>query len=349
MPARHVFFVSPLTDSIAFRGVLATRSEVGFRELTAATPAHEAASVLALAHVYQVGSVRDELPPPFQVNDALFMRTPNLLLVSTHGAGYDSVDVDACTRAGVLAVNQAGGNAEAVAEHVLAMMLCLTKRIGETDRFMRRQDHITRVEYMGRNILGKTIGIVGLGHVGTRVAELCNGLFKMRVIAYDPLLTDDEIRRRGAQSADLDSVLRHSDYVSVNCPLTARTRGLIGAREYALMPKHAYFINTARGGIHDEAALVDALRDQRIAGAGLDVWDLEPPPASHPLMQFDNVLVSPHTAGVTVESRKNIATIAAQQLLDVLDGKQPPRLLNPEVWPAYAKRFERILGFPPTT
>ncbi|MFM9882629.1 MAG: NAD(P)-dependent oxidoreductase, partial [Burkholderiales bacterium] len=174
------------------------------------------------------------------------------------------------------------------------------------------------------------------------------GLFQMRVLAYDPLLTASEIKQRGAESVELDTLLRQSDYVSVNCPLTSRSRGLIGAREYALMQPHAYFINTARGGIHDEPALVDALRDKRIAGAGLDVWDLEPPPASHPLMQFDNVLVSPHTAGVTFESRKNIATIAAQQLLDVLDGKRPPRLLNPEVWPAYSRRFERILDFAPT-
>ncbi len=350
MPAqiKRVFFVSPLTDAVAFRGVLSTRPDIELHELAASTPQQEAATVLANSHVYQVGSVRDELPAPYRITDALFARTPNLLLVSTHGAGYDSLDVEACTRAGVLAVNQAGGNAEAVAEHVLAMMLCLTKRIGETDRFMRRQDNIPRVEYMGRNVLGKTIGIVGIGHVGTRVAALCAGLFKMRVIAYDPLLANEEIEARGAQSVDLDTLLRQSDYVTVNCPHTARSRGMIGAREYALQ-RHAYFINTARGGIHDEAALVEALRSKKIAGAGLDVWDLEPPPASHPLMQFDNVLVSPHTAGVTYESRKNIATIAAQQLLDALDGKRPPRLLNPEVWPAYANRFERIIGFRPTT
>lgn len=144
MPTRRVFFVSPLTDAIAYRGVLATRSDIDFRELTAATPSQEAAAVLESAHAYQVGSVRHELPPPFRVNDALFARTPNMLLVLTHGACYDSVDVEACTGAGVLAVNQAGGNAEAVAEHDMAMMLCLTKRIIETDRFMRRQDNIPR-------------------------------------------------------------------------------------------------------------------------------------------------------------------------------------------------------------
>jgi D-3-phosphoglycerate dehydrogenase len=122
---------------------------------------------------------------------------------------------------------------------------------------------------------------------------------------------------------------------------------MIGAREFALMQPHAYFITTARGFIHDENALADALRARKIAGAGLDVWAKEPPPYDHPLLQFDNVAVSPHTAGVTVEARANNGRIAAEQLLDIFDGKRPPRLVNPEVWPAYAKRFERAFDFSP--
>jgi D-3-phosphoglycerate dehydrogenase len=114
-----------------------------------------------------------------------------------------------------------------------------------------------------------------------------------------------------------------------------------------MMQPHAYYITTARGGIHDEAALAEALTQKQIAGAGLDVWEDEPPPTDHPLMQFDNVLVSPHTAGITRQSRYNIAKIAAEQMLDILDGKRPPRLLNPEAWPAYQDRFERIMGFRP--
>ena len=116
---------------------------------------------------------------------------------------------------------------------------------------------------------------------------------------------------------------------------------MIGAREFALMQPHAFFITTARGFIHDEEALYEALRDKRIAGAGLDVWDKEPPPPDHPLLQFDNVLASPHTAGVTKEARMNMGRIAAEQILDALDGKRPPRIVNPEVWPAYVRRFER--------
>jgi D-3-phosphoglycerate dehydrogenase len=122
---------------------------------------------------------------------------------------------------------------------------------------------------------------------------------------------------------------------------------MIGAPQYALMQQHAYFISAARGFIHDEAALADALAAKKIAGAGLDVWAKEPPPPDHPLLRFDNVLVSPHTAGVTVETRANMARIAAAQILDALDGKRPPRIVNPEVWPAYAARFEKAFGFRP--
>jgi D-3-phosphoglycerate dehydrogenase len=141
--------------------------------------------------------------------------------------------------------------------------------------------------------------------------------------------------------------MRRSDFVSINCPLTKESRGMIGAREFSLMQKHAYFITTARGFIHDEAALEDALRNKRIAGAGLDVWAKEPPPPEHPLLQFDNVLASPHTAGVTKEARENMGRIAAQQILDALDGKRPPRIINPEVWPRYSERFARAFGIRP--
>jgi D-3-phosphoglycerate dehydrogenase len=269
------------------------------------------------------------------------------LIVSSNGAGYDPVDVEACTAAGVLVVNQSGGNAHSVAEHALGMLLTLSKRIIEADRALRRDPNVNRNALMGTEAQGKTIGIVGLGHVGRRIAQLCSGLFAMKVLAYDPYLSAEEIAARGAEKVELDELLRRSDYVSINCPLTKESRGMIGARQFALMRKHAFFITTARGFIHDEAALLEALREKRIAGAGLDVWSKEPPAADHPLLQFDNVLASPHTAGVTTEARINMGRIAAEQLLAALDGKRPPRIINPEVWPDYAKRFERTFGFVP--
>jgi D-3-phosphoglycerate dehydrogenase len=206
---------------------------------------------------------------------------------------------------------------------------------------------VDRVAYMGNDVLGKTIGIVGLGNVGSRLAQLCHGLFAMQVLAYDPYLTAAVCAERGAEKVALDELMRRSDYVSINCPLTAETRGMIGGAQFALMRNGAYLISTARGHIHDEAALAEALREKRIAGAGLDVWATEPPPCDHPLLAFDNVLVSPHTAGVTRETRHNMGKIAAEQVLDALDGKPVGRKVNPEVWPAYASRFARQFGFKP--
>jgi D-3-phosphoglycerate dehydrogenase len=277
----------------------------------------------------------------------LLARAPNLLIVSSNGAGFDPVDVAACTAAGVLVVNQSGGNAHSVAEHALGMLLTLSKRIIEADRALRRDPNVNRNALMGTEARGKTIGIVGIGNVGCRIAALCNGLLGMKVLAYDPYLTASEIVARGAEKVELDELLRRSDYVSISCPLTPDNRGMIGAREFALMQPHAYFITTARGFIHDEDALLGALRNKSIAGAGLDVWSKEPPPPDHPLLQFDNVLASPHTAGVTKEARENMGRIAAEQMLDALDGKRSPRIVNPEVWPHYAERFERAFGFKP--
>jgi D-3-phosphoglycerate dehydrogenase len=234
-----------------------------------------------------------------------------------------------------------------VAEHALGMLLTLSKRIIEADRALRREANVNRNALMGTEAQGKTIGIVGLGNVGRRIAELCRGLLHMNVLAYDPYLSATEMAARGGEKVELDDLLRRSDYVSISCPLSKDNRGMIGARQFALMQPHAYFITTARGFIHDEDALAGALRHKKIAGAGLDVWAKEPPPPDHPLLQFDNVLASPHTAGVTKEARENMGRIAAEQVLDALDGKRPPRIINPEVWPDYVKRFEKAFGFLP--
>ena len=343
---KRVFYVKYLPNEI-FVDILRARPEVRLDRLENESPDAIAAPILAAAHAYQVGAARDELAKHFHVDADLLVRTPNLLIVSSNGAGYDPVDVEACTAAGVLVVNQSGGNAHSVAEHALGMLLTLSKRIIEADRALRRDPNVNRNALIGTEAQGKTIGIVGLGHVGRRIAELCKGLLGMQVLAYDPYLGAGEMAARGGEKVELDDLLRRSDYVSINCPLTKESRGMIGARQFALMRKHAYFITTARGFIHDEAALLEALRNKQIAGAGLDVWSKEPPPADHPLLQFDNVLASPHTAGVTKEARVNMARIAAEQMLDTLDGRRPPRIINPEVWPRYAERFERTFGFTP--
>ncbi|HEX2216454.1 MAG TPA: NAD(P)-dependent oxidoreductase, partial [Xanthobacteraceae bacterium] len=180
--SKRVFYVTPHAPE-GYVERLGLRPDIRLDRLEQDSSEDIAAPVLASAHAYQSSSTRDELVVNFHVTADLLKRSPNLLLVSTNGAGYDTVDVRACTDAGVLVVNQAGGNKEAVAEHVIGMMLCLSKRMIETDRTMRRASGIKRNAFIGTDVLGKTIGIVGLGNVGSRVAELCRGAFRMRVLA----------------------------------------------------------------------------------------------------------------------------------------------------------------------
>ena len=344
--SKRVFLVKPHVPA-GYLDIVGKREDVRLDRLEHDSPPDLAASVLSAAHAYQTSSTRDELARHFHTGAELLQRTPNLLLVSTNGAGYDTVDVKACTERGILVVNQAGGNAESVAEHVLGMMLMLVKRAVDCDRALRAGTLQNRADFTGREAFGKTVGIVGIGNVGRRVAELCGGLLRMQTIAYDPYVDAEEARQRGARKVELDELLRSADFVSINCPLTDETRRMIGAREYARMKPTAYFITTACGFIHDEEALAQALREKKIAGAGIDVWDKEPPPADHPLLQFDNVIATAHTAGVTREARANMGKIAAEQVLDALDGKPVARIVNPQVWPAYAKRFELTFGFLP--
>jgi D-3-phosphoglycerate dehydrogenase len=298
---------------------------------------------LAQAHAFQVSSAKDELPKQWFVTDELLARCPNLLCVSSNGAGYDTIDVQACTSAGVLVVNQAGGNAQSVAEHAIGLMLDVTRRISENDRLLRTERGFTREDIMGYEMSGRVLGLVGIGHIGTRVAKLARA-FDMEVLAVDPYLTEEEITRRGAKATPFDELLARSDFVSLHCPRDQDTLKMMDAKAFARMKKGAVFVTTARGGIHDEAALLDALKSGHLYGAGLDVWEKEPPPLDHPLLAQRNVVATYHTAGVTYEARRNMASYAAEQIVGVLKGGRPPRLINPDVWPAYSKRFEALMG-----
>jgi D-3-phosphoglycerate dehydrogenase len=343
---KRVFYVKYLAHN-NFIDILGTRSDIRLDKLENDSPDDLATPVLAAAHAFQIGSARDELAKKYHADRDLLRRTQSLLIVSTNGAGYDTVNLNACTDAGVLVLNQAGGNKEAVAEHALGLMLSLTKRIVETDRAMRREKDLNRNLFIGHDLRYKTVGIIGLGNVGKRLAELCRGLFSMRVLSHDPYVSAEVMKKHGVEKVELDELMRQADFVSINCPLTDESRGMVGAEQYALMKPNAYFVTTARGSIHDEKALEDALRAKKIAGAGLDVWEKEPPPLEHPLLKFDNVIVTPHTAGVTREARENMGRFAAEQMIAALDGKPVERMLNPDVWPRYAARFEETFGFAP--
>ncbi|MGI9523030.1 MAG: hydroxyacid dehydrogenase [Hyphomicrobiaceae bacterium] len=314
-------------------------------ELVTLNQADTEASWLAFgaAHAYQISSARDELLEQWWATETLLNRAPHLLCVSASGAGYDTIDVDACTNHGVIVVNQAGGNARSVAEHTLGLILDLSKRISETDRYLREARGRNREDLMGREIAGRTLGLIGFGNVGRQVCRLARA-FEMRVIATDPFVDSTAISKLGGEKVTLEHLLSHADFVSVHCPRDQSTTGLIGAEALAKMKRGAILITTARGGIHDEFALAAALESGHLGGAGLDVWDVEPPPLDHPLLGRENVVATFHTAGVTQEARRRMARIASDQLIEVLQGKRPSRLINPEVWPRYWERYTQIMG-----
>jgi len=302
---------------------------------------------MSASHVYCITSTRQELPKEYHANAALLERCPDLLAVSASGAGYDTVDVAACTAAGVLVVNQSGGNADAVAEHTVGMMLSLTKNIPQTDKAVRAGKALPREQFKGWNAKGRTVGVIGIGNVGSRVARICGQGLQMKVLAYDPYVSPEEVAVRGATKVDLATLLAESRFVSVHCPYNDETKDMIGAKELAAMQPGAILITTARGGIVNEDALAAALKSGHIGGAGVDVWIDEPPPTSHPLLAFDNLIATVHTAGITHDSRNNMGSWNATQVAGILRGERPPRLVNPEAWPKFAQRFEKIFGSRP--
>jgi D-3-phosphoglycerate dehydrogenase len=340
---RLVFFerwFDPVAEEI-----LGAQEDLELVRLHYSDPETDSWAALASACGYHLSS-RTELVEPWFGTSELLSRCPRMLALCSTGAGFDVIDVDACTEAGVIVCNQSGTNSEPVAEHAIGLMLALTKRIGSTHRALLRGEARDRLQLMGANIAGKTVGIVGIGHIGRLVARYCRA-FDMRVLACDPYLDAGEIAARGAEKVDLATLLEGSDFVTVHCPRSEETQGMFGAAEFARMKPGAFFINTARGLIHDEGALLEALERGAVAGAGLDVFDVEPPPPDHPLLLRDDVLATPHIAGATSEAVHEMCKSAAEQWIGLLRGRVPPRLVNPEAWPFYSARFEDIMGVRP--
>jgi D-3-phosphoglycerate dehydrogenase len=309
-------------------------------------------AALESAHGYQVATRTDVAGyangAQWLAGPELVQRCEQLLAVCSAGAGYDVIDVEACTRAGIAVCNNSGPGAEAVAEHALGFMLDLAKKITVADRVLRAGPLRDRLALRGSQLSGKTLGVIGLGAIGGRLVELC-APFGMEVLVFDPYLDDVSAHARGVQLVTLAELLERSDFVQVTCPLTSETQGLIGRAQFAAMKPTAYFITTARGPVHDEAALLDALVSGGIAGAGVDVFHEEPPRHDNPLLHLDNVVATPHTAGITVEAARDIAVATATQWQTIFAGGMPPRLLNPDAWPRYCERFHDIFGFRPGT
>jgi D-3-phosphoglycerate dehydrogenase len=341
---KRLVFFERWFDPVAEQ-ILSAQEDIELVRLRYADPVEDNRGMLSTACGYQV-SARTELMPPWFGDGELLARCPRLLAMSSTGAGYDVIDVAACTEAGVLVVNQSGTNSEPVAEHAIGLILSLSKRIGLTNRALLRGTANDRYAMIGNDIKGKTLGIVGIGQIGRLTSKYANA-FDMRVLAYDPYLTTQQIADRGATKVEFATLLAESDFISIHCPRNAETLGMFGAAEFARMKPTAYFINTARGMIHREDALLAALLNRQIAGAGIDVFDIEPPASDHPLLHLDNVVATPHIAGATAEAGHNMSKAAAEQWIDLLRGRVPPRLVNPEAWPLYSDRFENIIGYRP--
>jgi len=268
-----------------------------------------------------------------RVTESLLARAPRLKVIARHGVGVDNVDVAAATRRRIPVCVTLGANTDAVAEHTFLLMLAVGKRLVAVNAGVRRGawEALRGELYGGLN--GRTLGIVGMGRVGMRVAELA-AAFGMRRLGYDPALPPEEIRQRGAEPVDLSALLRAADIVTLHAPLTPETRHLINRDTLSLMKPGAILVNTSRGGVIDDAALAEALRSGRLAGAGIDVTEPEPPSPDHPLLPLEQVLITPHIAAHTEDSMRRMAVAAAEQVLMALEGKRPTMAINPEIWDA---------------
>jgi D-3-phosphoglycerate dehydrogenase / 2-oxoglutarate reductase len=272
----------------------------------------------------------------FKVGESLLAKLPDLRVVARGGVGVDNIDLDAATRAGVIVCNVPDYCIDEVANHAFAMLLALNRKLIPLDRGVRSgtRPSLAAMAHTGP-LAGETLGLVSFGNIAKAVARRASG-FNMRVLAYDPYVDPADAKAAGADLVSLEELLAQSDYVSVHTPLSAATRGLVGPAELALMKPSAYLVLTSRGGVVDEVALAEAIRDQRIAGAGLDVWEQEPPAPDNPLLTLDNVVTSMHIASYSEASELLRRRRHAEATADVLDGITPRSVVNPEVLERFA-------------
>jgi len=264
--------------------------------------------------------------------ELLAAAAPRLSVVGVASVGIDGIDIDAATRAGVMVVNAPTGNTIAAAEHTMALMLALHRRIPEADASVRRGEW-ERGRYTGRELRGKTLGVIGLGKIGKAVARRA-AAFEMRVLAHDPYLTEEQASEAGAKLVGLAELLHRSDVITVHTPLNAETRGLLSRGQLEATKPGAFVLNVARGGIVDERALADALASGHLAGAAVDVYSAEPMAPDNPLRGAPNLVLTPHLGASTEEAQDRVGLEMAEQLVMALAGITPPYAVNAPAVPA---------------
>ena len=264
---------------------------------------------------------------PGYITASLLALLPDLRVVAVHGAGVDQVDVAACTECGVLVTNTPGANANAVAELTLGLMLSAARRIPQAASRVGAERVWGEARHTGTELRGKTLGLIGIGQVGSRLTEMALAM-GMKILAHDPGLKNEEIKARGARSARFDTLLGRADFISLHAPITPNTHHLIDARAISKMKKGVFLINAARGPLVDEAALARALGSGQIGGAALDVLEGEPPDPKSAIFDAPNLILTPHMAGSTLECLEAIASWAGEDIARVMNGKKPRYPVN---------------------
>jgi D-3-phosphoglycerate dehydrogenase len=256
------------------------------------------------------------------VTARLMEAAPKLKVIGRHGVGLDAIDLQAAKARGIIVCNTPVANVESVAEQAVGLMIAVSKQIVRADKAVRRGKWQVRYDYIGQELWGRSLGLIGLGRIGARVAEICHLAFNMPIRYYDLVRYPEAEEALDARKLPLENLLGQADYLSVHVPLLPATRGMIGPAQFKQMKKGAIFINTARGPIVDEMALLEALTTDHLAGAGLDVFAVEPSGADNPLFQLENVVLTPHMAAHTEDALRAMSLVA-EDVLRVLTGKDP--------------------------
>lgn len=318
---KRIMVQMPITDGI--KSVLDGRSDVEAVRFT------ELSEENILQHVGEYDAAILSVAP---FTPRIIEKATKMQIVARHGVGYDAVDVPALTEAGIPLAVVGTANAVTVAEHALFFMMALAKRAIVYDREVRKGNWDVRYDHIGYDLAGKKVLILGYGRIGRRLVPRLNAM-DMDVYVHDPYVIQDAIQTAGATPVgDWRDALPEMDFLSVNCPKNEETNGMVGEKELASMKPTAFVVNTARGNIVDEKALYRALKANVIAGAGIDPFVVEPATPDEPLFELDNIIVSPHSAGVTSESLFRMGAAAAQNVVDCFDGKlNPENVINKEV------------------
>ncbi|AEH51798.1 D-isomer specific 2-hydroxyacid dehydrogenase family protein [Pseudothermotoga thermarum] len=265
-------------------------------------------------------------------NKEFFEHKDKTILIARHGIGYDNIDIKSATEKKVIVTKVTGTvEREAVAETAIALLMTVIRRIIEASTAVKQGRWRDRAKFMGWEIKGKTVGIIGFGNIGSRVGEILKNGFNVRLLAFDPNLSSEEIRKRGAEPCSLEELLRSSDIISLNASLTKENYHMLSYREFEMMKQNVIIINTARGELIDEKALMEYLNKGRVAGVGMDVVEGEPIDETHPLLKYENVVITPHIAAYTYECLKGMGDKVVEDVEKVMNKQIPNEVVNKEV------------------